>query len=47
MVESLLQNGADPNAQSNFDGSTSLHEAVLGGRQKIIEILLSNGAVQT
>jgi ankyrin repeat protein len=46
VVEYLIQAGADPNSLSNYDNSTALHMAVLGGSKKIVEILLANGSVQ-
>jgi len=47
VVEYLIQTGADPNSLSNYDNSTALHMAVLGGSKKIVEILLANGSVQS
>lgn len=43
----LLTNGADPNAADNYNGSTALHEAVLGRNLSLVQLLLAKGAVQT
>ena len=42
-VESLLKQGADPNAAAG-DGMTALHWAAERGHQKVIELLISSGA---
>ena len=42
-VESLLKQGADPNAATG-DGMTALHWAAERGHQKVIELLISSGA---
>ena len=42
-VESLLKQGADPNAAAG-DGMTALHWAAERGHQKVIELFISSGA---
>lgn len=43
MVELLIQNGADVNAQG-ADGETPLHVAIGAENEKIAEVLIKNGA---
>jgi len=38
-----LDAGADVNAQSSTDAATSLHEAIGGGKWKMMDILLERG----
>jgi hypothetical protein len=47
-VQLLLANGASVNLKtSRFPRSTALHDAVLGGQEEVIRILLQSGARQT
>jgi ankyrin repeat protein len=43
-IESLLEDGADVNAISPYNGETPLHVAVFWGRADIAELLLQRGA---
>ncbi|KAK8013197.1 ankyrin repeat protein [Apiospora marii] len=44
MVPLLLENGADPNAQSLYHGWTPLHAASSGGNLRTVQLLLDKGA---
>jgi ankyrin repeat protein len=43
VVELFLKKGADINAKDQGDG-TALHEAVYGGHEKVVQLLLDKGA---
>ena len=43
-INILIENGADINYQSKYDGYTSLHWAARKGDLKIVKLLLNNGA---
>ncbi|KAF2186078.1 hypothetical protein K469DRAFT_574043, partial [Zopfia rhizophila CBS 207.26] len=45
VVEMLLSNGADVNAQGGSYEGTALQAASTRGHEKVVELLLSNGAV--
>ena len=45
IVELLLRNGADVNAQGGVYG-TALQAASYGGHEKVVELLLSNGFIE-
>ena len=42
IVESLLENGADPNALSVF-GRVPLHNAVINGHSKLAKLMVDKG----
>lgn len=43
-VESLIKNGANINSKDNNYGWTPIHTAAHAGHEKIVEVLINNGA---
>ena len=44
IVKLLIDNGAKVNAKSRFNGDTPLHDVAFGGRYRLAELLIAEGA---